>query len=476
MLFGAKIEALLRVPFWRRSFLHVRAAEGPACASRSVTQPASVTDRELPPEPHPQGTTALPAVLEQLLRHAEPDYQDALRLLLWQMMDLHKLYLEDPGNYLALQHSAVAAVRRFPGMEAEGLAERMIYALEQSVRGNLVDSEVNSEMAKWFCTMVNGRELPHERVVFPAGSTLIRQGERGTQAYLIHAGRARVLTSDAEGRWRERAVLKPVALVGEFRLLYDTPASASVVAVDDVVAFEVDRPEIRQVLQSNTGLRYWIIQEANHRLRPLVEERLGKATLDAWLAGMESHEALAQFKDELLASLFMLLHARDQTQPRAGAAALANVANIYCKIVNSTLVPKVYTLGAGLPELARLEDQSLDLLCLIEAGLEGLSPSTAARIQEVLRFKGACCLLGAAEALAPALRRHTRLTHFALGHGLHVFVKTAPAARPLRTPAPGEDGRLTVGTRQEAPMHKDQVSRNFQFQNPFAGCQRRYGC
>jgi CRP-like cAMP-binding protein len=436
----------VRPSFWRLPFLRPRTAANPAPSVFAKPDLPCRHEELTPPDSIAPATPALPEFMEKILAQAEPDYQDALRILLLQMMDLHKLYVEDPGNYLALQFSAVAAVRKFPGMEAEGMAEKMIYALEQSVRGNLVQSGNNSEMAKWFHTLVNSEELAPKKVMFAAGSTLIRQGERGTRAYLIHSGSVRVRTTDADGRARERAVLKAVALVGEFRLLYNTPASASVVALDEVEAFAIDQEDFRQVLQKNTGLRYWIIQEANQRLQPLLEERLGKARVACLFSAAEAGAPLAPFKDELLASLFIMLNALDEAQPQISVAALANVINLYSKLVNSTHRTQVHTFQAGLPELLRMEAQSLDLLCIFDSAEARLQAATAFRIQEVLRFKGACCLFGNNADQALQILRQTGLTHFDLGRDLHAFVKTNHAVASARAGSQNGHTDLTPRT------------------------------
>jgi CRP-like cAMP-binding protein len=285
-------------------------------------------------------------------------------------------------------------------------------------------------MARWFHTIVNSEGLGEKSSHAP-GTILIRQGERSSRAYLIISGSVRVFTTDPKHGTQELAVLRSVSLVGEFRLLYNTPASASVEVVDAVEVIAIDQAQFRAVLQKNTGIRYWVIEEANHRLQPLVEKKFGKQWLDRLLAYVATRESLAQFRDEMLAVLFMMINALKHAPPKTCAAAMSNVEDIYNKIVNPSHATQIYMFQAGLAELMAREAKTLDILYIFDSILAGLDAATASRIHRTLRYKGVCYVVGTCDPRALRHLRRAGLTHLDMGMSLHAFVKLPLSAPNL---------------------------------------------
>ena len=68
-----------------------------------------------------------------------------------------------------------------------------------------------------------------EEIEVPAGRVLIRQGDRGKEAFVIHEGRAK-----AAIRGKGSAKLQPGDCFGEMALLHSAPRSATVTAETDM--------------------------------------------------------------------------------------------------------------------------------------------------------------------------------------------------------------------------------------------------
>src|SRR5436190_7286557 len=105
------------------------------------------------------------------------------------------------------------------------------------------------------------REVPQDKLdclsqqgrprFFAAGSELIHQGEVGDALYVILVGRVQVERDHP-------ALLAPLVLaelgpgdmVGEMGVLDRAPRSATVVALDDIEALEIDRETLARTLHS----------------------------------------------------------------------------------------------------------------------------------------------------------------------------------------------------------------------------------
>ncbi len=83
------------------------------------------------------------------------------------------------------------------------------------------------------------------RVTFPKGQTLVQKGKRSNGVYLLLRGTAKVqiLTRSI------RPEIGPGQICGEMSFLDDAPASANVIAHDDVEAFYVDRSTLESLFE-----------------------------------------------------------------------------------------------------------------------------------------------------------------------------------------------------------------------------------
>ncbi len=90
--------------------------------------------------------------------------------------------------------------------------------------------------------------LPTRRVA--AGSPVVREGDAGSEAYVIKSGRCEVSTL-ASGVIRE---LGPGDVFGELAILAERSRTATITAIDDVELFVVDR----STLEEGLGLNSWM--------------------------------------------------------------------------------------------------------------------------------------------------------------------------------------------------------------------------
>ncbi|MEB3903983.1 cyclic nucleotide-binding domain-containing protein [Mycobacterium ulcerans] len=142
------------------------------------------------------------------------------------------------------------------------------------------------------------------RMAVPAGSDVIRQGDRGDRFYMIASGLA-----DATVNGRRVATLGPGGSFGEIALLHDVARSATVTARKDLDLVAMDRAEFLAALSSNTA--------AGLRLGGLARTRLGTVPVEERLIELGPDPAVnSQSLSELLAA-----------QPRWRASATARCAN-----------------------------------------------------------------------------------------------------------------------------------------------------
>lgn len=117
------------------------------------------------------------------------------------------------------------------------------------------------------------RILARSRLVsFAAGEPLVKRGDRGCTLYVIASGKAQV---DVGGRYHN---LTRGDLVGEMSALSSKPRMATVSAVDDLDAVEIDcGSEPDAFLMENPAVAVRVLKVLSGRLRE-VEDRL-----DTWM-------------------------------------------------------------------------------------------------------------------------------------------------------------------------------------------------
>ena len=103
---------------------------------------------------------------------------------------------------------------------------------------------------------------------YPAGSTLMKQGDTGVGLYVITSGKVRVTRAGNPDRAEEELdVVGTGSVLGEMALLDDLPRSATVTAVEDVTALLLPVWEFRTTLQSHPDIAVRLLAVLSRRLR-----------------------------------------------------------------------------------------------------------------------------------------------------------------------------------------------------------------
>lgn len=103
-------------------------------------------------------------------------------------------------------------------------------------------------------------------VHFEAGEVIFREGELGTEAYLLEEGRVRLIKK-VRGLERSLMLLKPGDLFGESALLVGAPRSSTAVALSSGLALALDQATLQNLLEHNSAIASRVVKQLVRRLR-----------------------------------------------------------------------------------------------------------------------------------------------------------------------------------------------------------------
>jgi MFS family permease len=89
----------------------------------------------------------------------------------------------------------------------------------------------------------------------PAGTDIVRQGERGDRLYILKEGEAEVRARSEEGQEIEVATLSKHDYFGEIALLRDVPRTATVRSLSPVELYSLGRSDFQELLKRSEDLR-----------------------------------------------------------------------------------------------------------------------------------------------------------------------------------------------------------------------------
>lgn len=101
---------------------------------------------------------------------------------------------------------------------------------------------------------------------FEAGEVIFREGETGTDAYLLEEGRVRLIKR-VRGAERSLMVLKPGDLFGESALLVGAVRSSTAIALSAGLALALDQTTLQNLLERNPVVASRMVKQLVRRLR-----------------------------------------------------------------------------------------------------------------------------------------------------------------------------------------------------------------
>lgn len=127
------------------------------------------------------------------------------------------------------------------------------------------------------------RELLQDgrRQRYDTGSTLFREGERAASVVLLERGRVKVTYVTEDGRETLLAVRGAGDVLGELAVLDEGPRSATVTALEPVVALVLSGAAFRALLTGDGRLGMAVLRILDARLREADRARVEFAALDA---------------------------------------------------------------------------------------------------------------------------------------------------------------------------------------------------
>src|SRR5918996_1527835 len=153
------------------------------------------------------------------------------------------------------------AIRLFANLL--GLAEARVMARAEQVRNIPLLSFLSDEERYEVARLMSERWLD-------AGTVLCRQGDRGSDLYMVLEGEVQVLKSEGSAE-RTVAAVGPGEVVGELAAIADLPRSATLLAGTDVKILVMRGPHFREFLGRNADL--------SGRVTALLARRLASAEI-----------------------------------------------------------------------------------------------------------------------------------------------------------------------------------------------------
>jgi len=133
-----------------------------------------------------------------------------------------------------------------------------------------------------FKTTSSGRKpaQPNFLVEFEEGESIFREGDLGTEMYIIQEGRVEIL-KEIQGEQRQLAVLEKGDFFGEMAILEDLPRTAGARAVTAAKLLMINGSTFDQMLRSNPEIAVRMMRKLSRRLREtdrMLRESIGKPT------------------------------------------------------------------------------------------------------------------------------------------------------------------------------------------------------
>ncbi|HLF57207.1 MAG TPA: cyclic nucleotide-binding domain-containing protein [Thermoanaerobaculia bacterium] len=108
--------------------------------------------------------------------------------------------------------------------------------------------------------------------IFAPGETIVRQGERGSEMFVLQRGRVEIVQRSANGEEVRLGVLGPGEVFGEMAIFERHVRSATARAVDEAAVLTVDRRTFLRRVQEDPSIALHILRSMSQRVRQLSGE------------------------------------------------------------------------------------------------------------------------------------------------------------------------------------------------------------
>jgi CRP-like cAMP-binding protein len=128
-----------------------------------------------------------------------------------------------------------------------------------------------------FKTTSRKPQQPNFTVEFDAGEFIFREGDLGTEMYIVHEGKVEI-AKEVGGEAKPLAVLEKGDFFGEMAILEDLPRAASARATTEVKLLMINGSTFDQMLRTNPEIAVRMMRKLSRRLREtdvLLREALG---------------------------------------------------------------------------------------------------------------------------------------------------------------------------------------------------------
>jgi CRP-like cAMP-binding protein len=102
--------------------------------------------------------------------------------------------------------------------------------------------------------------------VFPPGTSLFREGERGKEMFVIQSGKVKI-TKEVRGEEQTLAVIGAGEFFGEMAILNNKPRSASASVVEESKMLVIDPKTFEAMIRGNTEIAIRMIKKLAQRLQ-----------------------------------------------------------------------------------------------------------------------------------------------------------------------------------------------------------------
>jgi CRP-like cAMP-binding protein len=108
--------------------------------------------------------------------------------------------------------------------------------------------------------------------IFEPGETIVRQGESGSQMFVIQRGSVEIVRRSANGEEVRLALLGPGDVFGEMAIFEHEVRSATARAAGEAVVLTVDRRTFLRRVQEDPSLAFHMLRSMSQRVRQLSGE------------------------------------------------------------------------------------------------------------------------------------------------------------------------------------------------------------